>query len=173
MDIIAHVFSFMDFVLMPVYRFPDNPVAGFFLGTCVLSGICLILEKFSVSFAIHINKDKINVNSDEIRHYQDISIRALRAGNKDVFRACNRISHDAFGKLFFSRACLSAAALWPVGLALGWLQYRFADVNFAQAAPVSGADYLLGYITIFALCSVIVRIILHTVKVFHTMLRPV
>lgn len=157
---------------MPVYRFPDNSVFGYFLGTFVLACICLILEKYSVSVAIHINKDKIISNSDEMAYYQDISTRALMVHNKNVFKAANSVSNEAYGKLFFSRVALSAAALWPVVLALGWMQCRFADVDFTLLVPVTGADYLLGYVTTFVLCSVIVRIVFHKLKAIHSNLRP-
>lgn len=161
----------MDKLFMPVFRLPDSPLLGYYLGTFVLSVLCFIVGKYSVSFAFRFNRDTIVHNGNEMSRYQNISIKALRAGNSHVFRACNRLSSDAYAKIFFSQAALSAAALWPTFLALGWMQYRFADVNFALLVPVPGANYIFGYVTTFVLCYVITqRLLEKTLFVTRSML---
>lgn len=139
---------------MPVYRFPDNPLSGYYLGTFFLSCICLIVGKTSISFAFRFNKDKIIHDSNEMTRYEGVSIKALKTGNKDIFKACNGITNQAYGKIFFTQVALSAASFWPAFLALGWMQYRFAGVDFALLVPVPGANYIFGYVTTFVLCYV-------------------
>jgi hypothetical protein len=159
MELFLHIYSLMDNLFMPVFRLPDSPLSGYYLGTFVLSALCFILGKYSVFCAFRFNRDKIIHNSNEMTRYQDISIKALRAGNKYAFRACNSMSNDAYAKIFFSQIALSAATLWPAFLALGWMQYRFGGVDFRTVVPMPGANYIFGYVTTFALCYVIVRIL--------------
>jgi len=171
MDPFVHIYSLMDRLFMPVFRLPDSPLPGYYLGTFVLSVLCLVVGKYSVSFAFRFNRDAIVQNRNEMSRYEDISIMALRAGNSHAFRACNRISNDAYANIFFSQAALSAAALWPAFLALGWMQYRFAGVNFTLLVPVPGANYIFGYVTTFVLCYVIAqRLLEKTLSVTRSML---
>ena len=149
---------------MPVYRVPDNPLFGYYLGTFVLSFLCLIIGEYSISFAFRCNKEKITHDNSEMTRFQDISIKALMVGNKDAYKACNSIANEAYGKNFFSQIALSASSLWPIFIALGWMHYRFADVDFSTLVPISGAEYILGYVTTFILCFIVSRTLFNKVK---------
>jgi hypothetical protein len=144
---------------MPFYRYPDNPVTGYFMGTLVLSLLCVITGEYSISAAFRLNKKNILRNNNNIDHFQDLSIKALKRGDKALFKACNSVANDAYGKAFFSQIALSASSLWPVFIALGWMQYRFSSVEFGPPFSVSETGYSYGYLATFIFCYILVRFI--------------
>jgi hypothetical protein len=147
----------MDTFLMYFYRLPDNPLLGYFLGTFVLSFVCIGIGKYSVSFAFRFNKEKIDHDNHEIEHYQNLSVEALKTGDKAAYKACNSIANDAYGKTFFSQIALSASSLWPVFFALGWMQYRFSAVQFKL--PFFSSSYTFGYVAAFIVCYIAARVL--------------
>jgi hypothetical protein len=168
MDIIANIYILADKVLMPVFRIPDNPLVGYFLGTLVLSLICLIVGEYSMKLAFRLNKKDIAEDNKEMERYQDLSIKALKAGNKSAYKACNKIANDAFGKSFFTRITFSASSLWPVFIALGWMQYRFSEIEFNM--PFSGS-YSYGYVSTFIACYLAVRLLTNKIKRTFTLFK--
>lgn len=154
----------MDKVLMPFYRFPDNPLLGYFIGTFILSLACVIIGECSISLAFRLNKKNIVRDNNEIARFQDLSIKALRAGNKAAYKASNSIANDVFGRSFFSQIALSASYLWPIFIALGWMQYRFFGVKFNLSLSIPVIGNTVGYLATFLLCYVFVRILLGKVK---------
>jgi hypothetical protein len=56
-------------------------------------------------------------------------------------------SVDAFGKSFFTQMALSAGFLWPVFIALAWMQLRFFELEF----PLPFTSLSLGFIGVFIL----------------------
>jgi hypothetical protein len=158
MDLITYLFTAMDRILMPVYRFPDNALLGYYLGTLVLSLACVIVGKYSISLAYHLNKKNIVRDNNEVAHFQSLSITALKSGDKEAFKASNSVVNDAFGKLYFSQIALAASYLWPVFVALGWMQYRFSEVTFSIPFSIPGIGNKVGYTITFILCYVIMRI---------------
>ena len=155
MDIIFYLYSLIDSNLMYFYRFPDSPMSGYFLGTFVLSFACVIVGKYSISFAFKANKNQIQNTNHEIDHFQKLSIEALKTGNKSAYKACNSIANDAFGKNFFSQIALSASSLWPVFFSLGWMQYRFSEIEFTLPFSIWGTDLAFGYLSTFLLCYIV------------------
>ncbi len=149
---------------MPFFRFPDAPLAGYYLGVFVLSIICVIIGEYSISLAFRINKDRIVRDNDDINHFQDLSIKALKAGDKEAYKACNSIANDAFGKSFFSQITLSASSLWPIFIGLGWMQYRFAEVEFGLPYSFFGTNFTFGYLLTFIICYIITRILFGKIK---------
>ncbi len=149
---------------MPFFRFPGEPLAGYYMGTFVLCLACVVVGEYSISIAFQCNKDKIVRDNNDINHFQDLSIKALKAGDKTAYRACNSIANDAFGKSFFSQVTLSAASLWPLFIALGWMQYRFSKVEFTLPFSVFGLEYTFGYFLTFVLCYLFTRIVFGRIK---------
>jgi hypothetical protein len=129
------------------YRLPGNAYAGFFLGTFVLALICLILGDVTFSLASRLQGKHLDSVATEATEYQDLSIKAAKAGDKASYHAANKLANDAFGKSFFSLMALSMARLWPAPFALAWMQYRFLEVEF----PIPGTPWSLGYIGVFIL----------------------
>jgi hypothetical protein len=159
MDAIAYLYSAMDAVLMHFYRLPDNPLAGYFLGTMALALACVVLGKWSASLAFRANRGNILRDNEDIRHFQSLSIEAAKAGDKSAYKACNGIANDSFGKSFFTWFALAASSLWPVFFALGWMQYRFSEVRFDLPFHVPGVGNAVGYLATFVLFYVASRML--------------
>jgi hypothetical protein len=143
---------------MPFFRFPDEPAAGYFLGTFLLACASVIIGEYSVAVAFRFNKKKIDSDNKAIEHYQNLSVEALISGDKAAYKACNSIANDAYGKTFFSQIALSASSLWPVFFALGWMQYRFSDMTFKLPLSFFCNDCTVGYSVTFFTCYVITRL---------------
>ena len=161
----------MDSLLMYFYRFPDNPLIGYLLGTFLLSFACVLIGEYSISFAFRINKEKINHNNHEIEYYQNLSIEALKTGDTAAYKACNSIANHAYGKNFFSQIALSASSLWPVFIALGWMQYRFSKVEFYLPFSLNGISITVGYFIIFILCYISARILFTNIRNIYQYFR--
>lgn len=164
MEFFSYVYEFIDTVLIPFYRFPDNPLLGYYLGTLILSFASVIIGEYSISLAFRINKDRISRDNQEMNHFQDLSLEALKSGDKAAFKACNGIANEVYGKSFFMQIALSAASLWPVFIALGWMQYRFAEVefHFPFSFPLAGDTF--GYAATFLMCYISMRIIMTKIR---------
>ena len=149
---------------MPFFRFPQTALIGYFTGTFVLAAASVIIGEYSIQLAFRVNKEKIVRNNIEISHYQDLSFAALKAGDKIAFKASNSIANDAFGKAYFSQISLSAASLWPAFIALGWMQYRFSEVEFSIPLPLTEGPLTIGYTATFILCYILSRIAFQRIK---------
>jgi ABC-type antimicrobial peptide transport system permease subunit len=138
-------FLALDPYLIWFYRLPGNAYAGFFLGTFILSLICLVLGDITFSLAARLQGKHLDNIATEAGKYQDLSIDAAKAGDKTSYHAANKLANDAFGRSFFSLIALSMARLWPLPFALAWMQYRFLGVEF----PIPGTGWSLGFIGVF------------------------
>ena len=164
MDVFTYFYLQMDKMLLPVYRVSDNHFLGYYLGTFVLAVICVIVGEFSISLAFRANRERIIHNGKEMSRFQELSIDALRAGQKAAYRASNLLANEAFGKSFFQMVALSAASLWPVFFALAWLQYRFTGVELPLPVEIPVVGRSIGYVGSFALIYVLARIVSNNIK---------
>ena len=174
MNFFIFVFERIDSVLMPFYRFPDDPLLGYFLGTLVLSFASVVIGEYSLSLAFRINRDRIRQDNQEMNHFHELSLGALKAGDKTAFRACNGIANESYGKSFFTQIALSASSLWPVFISLGWMQYRFSDVEFHMPFSVPFLGNTFGYFVTFLFCYISIRLIItKTRRLFYKRSRVV
>jgi len=127
------------------YRLTGYAFADFLLGTFVLAWIALLVGEFTISVVFLAAKQRIDASTHEARRYQDLSAEAMSAGNKEAYRAANKLANDAFGRSFFMQIALSAAFLWPVFVALAWMNLRFAELEF----PLLFTDHSLGCVGVF------------------------
>ncbi|MGA7563093.1 MAG: hypothetical protein WBW55_07825 [Desulfobaccales bacterium] len=139
------IFLGMDPYLIRLYRLTGYAPADFLIGTFALALMAVIAGECTISFAYLLARKRIERVTDEAVKYQNLSIDALTVGNKEAYRAANRLANDAFGHSFFMQIALSAAFLWPVCFALAWMSYRFADLKF----PVPYLHFSVGYIAVF------------------------
>lgn len=149
---------------MPFFRYPESSLAGYYLGVMVLSIICIVIGEYSISFAFRINRKMIVRDNNRIERFEKLSINALKAGDKSAFKACNGIANEAFGKSFFTQITLSAASLWPLFFALGWMQYRFSEVEFQMPFNVPLLGNTFGYFITFILSYISIRIITNRIR---------
>jgi hypothetical protein len=138
-------FWMLDPFLIWFYRITGYAWVDFFLGTLVLALIAVILGEFTISLAFLAVKKHIDQNTEDTVRYQNLSVDAIAAKDKQAYSAANKLANEAFGKSFFHQIALSAAFLWPIPFALAWMQYRFLEVDF----PIPFTGYSVGYIAVF------------------------
>jgi len=148
------------------YRLNGHAGVDFVIGTLVLACLCLLIGEITVSLAFRFTRKRLDKTAEEAAKYQDLSMDALKAGDKEAYTAANKLANETFGHSFFQQAALSAAFLWPVFFALAWMQYRFLDLDF----PLPFSSWSLGYIGIFILlyipAVIIGKRVKHQLKVF-------
>jgi hypothetical protein len=154
------IFLWADPYLIRLYRLTGYAPADFIIGTFVLALMAVIIGEITISLAYLVARKRIERVADEAVKYQDLSIDALTAGNKEAYRAANQLANDAFGHSFFMQIALSAAFLWPICIALAWMSYRFADLEF----PVPYLHFSLGYIAVFLFLFVAAYFVFKPVK---------
>jgi hypothetical protein len=160
MEFITYLYTLIDSFLMFFFRLPGHPLAGYWLGTSVLALTSWAIGEYSIALAFRLNKTMIKKEIWKMDHFQKLSFAALRAGDKTSFKACNGIANEAYGKSFFTQITLSAASLWPLFIALGWMQHRFSDIEFA--VPLT--EWTAGYFSTFLFCYITIRIAANKVR---------
>jgi len=131
------VYEFLDFWLIWAFRTSDNPYVGFAIGLLWICLITTVIGELCIAGVYFMNKKHFaELNRNMVSHH-NLSIRALGAKDKVSWKACNSIANEAFGKNFFSHIALFASSLWIVPFVIGWMSYRFGEVDFI--VPLLGA----------------------------------
>jgi hypothetical protein len=148
-----------DRFLIAFYRITGYSLLDYFIGTMVLAFICVIIGELCVSLAIRFNKRYLDSMSREMKEKERLSLEARQAGDTDSYKALNKEATDVWGKHFFTMVAYSAGILWPLPFALGWMQTRFAGVEFDLAFPLSlifgkSVGYIFTFIPIYILCRI-------------------
>jgi len=154
------VFLFLDPHLIWFFRITGYPWADFLIGTLVLALMAVVIGEFTISLAFLAVKQRIDRVTEESHRYQNLSLEALKAGDKQAYNAINKLANDAFGKSFFMQFALSAAFLWPIFFVLAWMQHRFLEMEF----PIPGTDWSLGFIGVFIIIYVAAYFLCKRVK---------
>ena len=141
------LFLSVDSLFIWFYRLTGYALIDFFMGTFALAFTAVVLGEFSISCAFLWTRRSVEQAQDQMVNYQNLSIDALAAGDKESYKAANKLANDAFGRTFFMQIGLSSARVWPAFLAIAWMNTRFYDVDF-QAPFI---DWRTGYIPIFIL----------------------
>ena len=157
-------FYYIDGLLIYFYRLTGYSFADYIIGTMILALICVIIGELSVSLAIRFNKRYLDSMSREVEEKERLSLEAYGAGDKDGYKALNREATDVWGKHFFTMVAYSAGILWPLPFALGWMQTRFAGVEFDLAFPLSlifgkTVGYVFTFIPLYILCRIFFKYI--------------
>lgn len=154
----------VDAFLITPYRWPGHPVIGWWLGTTILAMWSVLLGRLTIALVFRANRSYIEETVQEVseRHHQ--SMNALKSGDQAAYKGINRLANDAFGKSFFLQIAMAAASLWPLPLALGWLQMRFAAVDFPLPVSLPLTGNTVGYAFIFIPLYILVRIVLSKFK---------
>jgi len=148
-----------DSFLIAFYRITGYSLFDYFIGTMFLGFLCVVIGELSVSLAIRFNKRYLDSMSREMAEKERLSLEAHRAGDTEGYKALNKEATDVWGKHFFTMVAYSAGILWPLPFALGWMQTRFADVEFNLAFPLSlifgkSVGYIFTFIPIYILCRI-------------------
>jgi len=139
------LYLFLDPYLIWFYRLTANAAVNFLLGTFVLAWLALLVGECTSSLAALLVRRHVGGVIDEATKFQDLSMEALKTGDRPAYEATNKLANEAFGKSFFMQLALSAAFFWPIFFALGWMQERFLAVEF----PLPFIGLRLGYIGVF------------------------
>jgi hypothetical protein len=153
-------YHFVDQWLLPLYRLPENPVVGFLAGTFALALIAVLIGDLTFNIALRVNRRRMSEVTGETVRMNNLTIDALRAGDGESYRACNRLANDSFGKMFFLQATLSMSSLWPLPFALAWMEYRFFGVEF----PLWPTSHTLEYPAVIIPMYILARILYGRVK---------
>jgi len=157
-----NIYVTIDLFLISFFRLTDIPILNFMIGTLNLSFVCVVLGELSVSLALKINKRYVDEMTAEVTRKERLSMEALQAGDKESYKALNKEATDVWGKKFFTMVAYSAGILWPIPCAMGWLGFRFADVDFPVALPFSllfkdGVGYNFTFIPMYILTRVLFK----------------
>ncbi len=122
-------FLCMDSILIAPFRILHSSVCSFFLGTWILTLLCIIFGDALHILVSTINAKRLASLQNNMRHYHVLSEKALALGDKASFKAVNAQAHDAFGHYFSFSAALFCVSMCPVPFAMAWLDGRFAGVT--------------------------------------------
>jgi hypothetical protein len=164
MDPITWFVEMVDLFLIAPYRWPKNPIMGWWLGTFTLSVWSGILGELTVALACRINHSHMLQASREMVERHNQSMNALQAGDKAAYKAINKLANEAYGKTFFLQLAMASASLWPIPFAFAWLQARFSGVHFALPFSLPSVGDSVGYPFVFVPLYVLVRIVIGKVK---------
>ena len=163
MDVFLHqCYLAADAFLIFFYRLTGIPIADYLIGTLVVSFLCVIVGELSISLALKFNKRYVDQMTAEMLEKERLSMVAYKAGDKASYKALNKEATDVWGKNFFTMVAHSAAILWPIPFAMGWLNTRFADVSFSIAPPFSmvfkdGVGFLFSFIPMYILSRILFK----------------
>jgi hypothetical protein len=152
--------AWLDAGLIAPYRWLHDPVWAWWAGTLVLAGWATLLGGLTSSLARRANRAHLAGLEREMADRNAQAMAALAAGDKPAYKALNKDANEAFGKLFFLKAAMGAASLWPAFLAVAWLQSRFEGL----AIPAPFTPWGIGYAPGFLICYLIVRLSIYWLK---------
>ena len=141
------------------YRVTGIGIVDYMIGTFCLSMIAVILGEMTISLALRFNTPYLTGLSRRMKEKETLSIKAYETGDMAGYKALNKEATDAWGKKFFAMLAHSAAILWPVPFALGWMQTRFAGIDFPISFPFSLVMETVGYTFTFFPIYVLARIV--------------
>ena len=154
------LYLFLDPYLIWGYRLTGQAEVNFCLGTLVVALLALLVGEFTSFLASLLVRRRFQEVAGEAKKYQDLSMEALEAGARPAYEAANKVANEAFNKSFFMQVTLSATFFWPIFFLLGWMQYRFLELEF----PIPYTGLSLGYIGVFILLYIPVYILFKKIK---------
>ncbi len=159
MDPFISFYLWIDPFLIHSFRLADNPSTGFLTGTFVLAIICLLAGGTAKVLARHCNRSRIEVLEHSVVRMHGLSLGALGAGDDAAYRGANLCANETFGQLFFARTALFAASLWPVPLALGWLDLRFVGTGITIPSTGIEASTVTVFISLYIALRVLAAVL--------------
>jgi len=154
------VYLYLDPYLIWFYRLSGSAEVNFLLGTLALAVLSLLVGEFTAFLASFIVRRRFEQVAGEAKRYQDLSMEALKSGDRPAYEAANQVANEAFGRSFFMQVALSATFFWPIFFALGWMQYRFLEIAF----PLPFIGFSLGYTGVFVILYIAAYVIFKAVK---------
>lgn len=156
----------IDAVLISLYRLTGVGLPDFFIGTFLLAFIAVVVGELTISALFLINREHIEKINDEVIRYQNLSMDALAAGNKEAYKAANKLANDAFGKSFFLQIALSAGFVWPALFAVIWMSYRFSGIQFEILFTNLTVNYICPFVAMFAAAYLVFKKVKYKIPYF-------
>ncbi len=144
----------IDPFLIYAYRIPADSLLGYWLGTLALAFGALALGMTTMALSGLLNRNLHRRQSAKMIKMHNLSIRAIQEQNKEGYLATNKLANEMYGRVFFNRAALFTASVWPVPFALAWMNERFADVSL----NIPLIDFPFGYVGVFLSCYILLRV---------------
>ena len=137
MDAIARVLHKIDPVLIAPYRFFDDPMLGWWVGTFVLALWAAFLGELTLAVAYRVNRGPIARTSERTLYYHEQSLKAKQAKDEGAYKKINRLANEAYGKTFFLFIAMGMGSLWPAFFAAAWLNERLLEFwwSWLSCAP--------------------------------------
>ena len=154
------LYLFLDPYLIWFYRLTGQPGWNFIIGTSVVAVLALMVGELTSFLASLLVRRHFTQVAGEAKKYQDLSMEALKAGDRPAYEAVNKLANDAFHKSFFMQLALSATFFWPIFFMLGWMQERFQGVEI----PLVVVPYSLGFVGIFIILYALAYFLFKRVK---------
>nr|WP_319490483.1 hypothetical protein [uncultured Desulfobacter sp.] len=154
----------IDSYIIFFYRVTGIGMVDYMIGTFCLSLIAVLLGELTISLALKANTPYLTGLALRMKEKESLSIKAYENGDMAGYKALNKEATDAWGRKFFSMLAHSAAILWPVPFALGWMQTRFAGIDFPIAFPFSLVTDSVGYTFSFFPIYVLARIVFGKIR---------
>jgi hypothetical protein len=170
MDPIAPFLRPLDPFLIAPFRFFDDPILGWWLGTLVLAFWAVLIGELTVAAVFRINRTPVAKQWEETSYYHEQSLKAKQAGDEAAYKKINKLANEAYGKSFFLFIAMGMASLWPAFFAASWLNMRFGEIAIFLPKWMGGVE--LSFLAPFVLLYLAVRIIFSRVKRFIPFLKP-
>ncbi|WP_073037548.1 hypothetical protein [Desulfacinum infernum] len=119
------------------------------------AAVAVVVGECTLALAYWVQRSHLLSLRKQVAEFERLSKAAADQADPATYRAVNREGNEAYGKLFFFKVSLSAAALWPIFFALQWLQKRYAGVDL----PLPGLGFGLNYVVLFLLSYIPLRIL--------------
>jgi hypothetical protein len=147
-------YYYIDPWLIAPYRWLADGAWAWWLGTMILAVEVVAVGWLTVALGKRANRSTLRASESETSQMHEMSMEALKSGDKPSYKAFNKLANDAFGKRFFQMAALGIGSLWPAFIAAGWLQERLYGVSIPLPGLPGSATWLQGYVG----CYLVVRL---------------
>jgi len=149
MDPVFWLMNQVDPLLIAPYRWPADPVAGWWLGTFFLCLWCTMLGEATLALVQRVNHKYIEREKRLMLDGQAKSWKAIQAGNKLAYKGFNDQANESFGKSFFMGVAMGSSSLWPAFLAMAWLTWRFGQVQIPLPLVGWEVNFAAGFIPMY------------------------
>ncbi len=171
MDWITAFIHFIDPFLIAPYRWFQNPIIGWFVGTFILTIWTVILGDITIAIGFRINLSYVKKVLEKTGYYHEQSIKAKSMGDEDSYKKINRLANEEFGRSFFLLMAMGMASLWPLFFAAAWLNERFGQITFLNLPGWMGG-YRINFIGPLVCLYIIARFTISRIRgLFSKMLH--
>ena len=170
MDPIAPLLEIIDPFLIAPFRFFDDPILGWWVGTLVLAFWTVLVGELTVAAVFRINRAVTVEQWKETTYYHEQSLKAKQAGDESAYKGINKLANEAYGKSFFLFIAMGMASICPAFFAAAWLNMRFGEIVFSLPKWIGGVE--LSFLAPFVLLYLAVRILFSKLKRVIPFLKP-